>query len=106
MALGVPDLQYEIDDEIVRGDTVVHRVTLTGTHTGIFQHPAVGALTASGRSFAVDQIHLPRVRDGRIVEHWGTRNDLATLQQLAALPPPATANSITESAGWQRPPKT
>jgi predicted ester cyclase len=101
-----PDLHYEIDDEIVSADAVVHRVTLTGTHTGTFEHPAVGVIEPSGRSFAVDQVHISRVRDGRIVEHWGTRNDLAMLQQLGAVTGPERAGSITESAGWQRPPDT
>jgi predicted ester cyclase len=96
-----PDLRFEIDEEIVRGDAVVHRVTCTGTHTGTFEHPAVGVLEPSSRSFAVDHMHIHRVRDGRIVQHWGTRNDLALLQQLGAVVAPQTTGSITSSADWQ-----
>src|SRR4051812_13853481 len=40
-----PDLRFDIEDEVVRGDAVVHRVTCSGTHTGIFEHPAFGLLT-------------------------------------------------------------
>lgn len=96
-----PDLRFEIEDEIVTGDAVVHLVTCSGTHTGTFEHPAFGKLAPTGRSFAVDHMHIHRVRDGRIVQHWGTRNDLAMLQQLGALDNPQTTTSITASAGWQ-----
>ena len=83
-----PDLRFDIEDEIVRGDAVVHLVTCRGTHTGRFEHPAIGVLEPSGSSFAVDHMHIHRVRDGRIVQHWGTRNDLAMLQQLGAVAVP------------------
>ncbi len=32
-----PDLRYELQEEIVHGDKVVHRVLLRGTHLGEFQ---------------------------------------------------------------------
>lgn len=32
--------------------------TCTGTHTGTFEHPTVGVLEPTGRSFAVDYIHI------------------------------------------------
>jgi len=77
-----PDLRFEIEDEVVQADAVVHLITCTGTHEGTFEHPAVGVLPPTGRSFKVDHMHIHRVSDGRIVQHWGTRNDLAMLQQL------------------------
>lgn len=94
--------RFEIEEEIVRGDAVVHRVTCSGTHLGRFEHPAVGVLEPTGRAFAVDQIHISRVRDGRIVTHWGTRNDLAMLQQLGAVVAPQMTESTTSSPGRQR----
>lgn len=97
-----PDLRFEIEEEIVRGDAVVHRVTCSGTHLGRFEHPAVGVLEPTGRAFAVDQIHICRVRDGRIVTHWGTRNDLAMLQQLGAVVAPQMTETTTSSPGRQR----
>jgi predicted ester cyclase len=97
-----PDLRFQIEDEIVRGDAAVHLVTCSGTHTGTFEHPAIGVLAPSGRSFAVDQIHITRVRDGRIAQHWGTRNDLAMLQQLGAVATPQTTGTGAQSASWQR----
>lgn len=37
-----PDLRFTVEDEVVSGDAVVHRVTCSGTHTGVFEHPAIG----------------------------------------------------------------
>ncbi len=75
-----------IDDIIVEGDKAACRNTLTGTHTGDFRHPVIGALPATGRSFSVDQAHIFRFGSGRIIEHWAIRDGLALLRQLNALP--------------------
>jgi predicted ester cyclase len=91
-----PDLRYDIDEEIVHEDKVVHRVTLRGTHLGEFQ-PGIGpgrimgTMAPTGRSFAADQIHIHRVQSGRIVEHAASRNDLLLLHQLGLLPTPQPA---------------
>ena len=98
-----PDLRFEIEDEVVRGDAVVHLITCSGTHEGTLEHPAIGVLPATSRSFRVDHMHINRVRDGRIVQHWGTRNDLSMLQQLGVDMGQQSAGSFTSSAGWQRP---
>jgi SnoaL-like polyketide cyclase len=73
------------------------------THKGAFEHPAIGVLPATGRSFKVDHMHIHRVHDGRIVQHWGTRNDLAMLRQLGVVIAPGAQTTITLSAGWQPP---
>ena len=86
-----PDLRYEIQEEIVHGDKVVHRVMLRGTHLGEFPPgvgPAriMGAMPPTGRSFEADQIHITRVAGGKIVEHAASRNNLLMLSQLGLLP--------------------
>lgn len=101
-----PDLRFTVEDEVVSGDAVVHRVTCSGTHTGVFEHPAIGVLPPSGRQFSVDHMHIHRVQNGRIVQHWGTRNDLSMMQQLGAIESPPAPALITPSAGWQPTPKT
>ena len=82
-----PDLRFEIQEEIVHDDKVVHRVLLRGTHLGEFTPgvgPAriMGAIAPTGRSVEADQIHIHRVEGGKIVEHAATRNDLLMLNQL------------------------
>jgi steroid delta-isomerase-like uncharacterized protein len=98
-----PDLRFEIEDEVVREDAVVHLITCTGTHERTFEHPAIGVLPPTGRSFKVDHMHIHRVHDGRIVQHWGTRNDLAMLQQLGVVISPSANTTIASSVGWQAP---
>lgn len=70
------ELRFAIEDEIAEGDRVVQRVTMSGRHE------------ASGRRFAVRHVYLWRIEDGRIAEHWGSRDDLGLLRQVGALPPP------------------
>ena len=82
-----PDWHMTIDDEIVHDDVVVHRVTVTGTHSGELRHPLIGVVPPTGRRVeGWDQMHIWRIRDGRLAEHWGTRNDLKMLQQLGVVP--------------------
>ena len=82
-----PDLRYEIQEEIVDDDKVVHRVDAAGHAPG--RVPAgsrpgriMGAMPSTGRSFEADQKHITRVAGGKIVEHAASRNDLLLLNQL------------------------
>ena len=88
-----PDLNYTVEDTVVEDEKVVARVTVTGTHTGEFRHPAMGVFAPTGKSFSVDQTHVFRRAGGRIIEHWATRNDLALLQQLGVILSPESART-------------
>ena len=99
-----PDLRFEIQEEIVHDDKVVHRVLLRGTHLGEFTPgvgPAriMGAIAPTGRSVEADQIHIHRVAGGKVVEHAASRNDLLTLAQLGLLP---GIKPVSEAA-WRTP---
>ena len=72
-----PDLSYEVDDAFGDGDRVTIRCTVSGTHQGEFLGRA-----PTGRSFAVQQIHIFRMEDGRIAEHWACRDDAGMMKQL------------------------
>ena len=74
------DLRFDIEDEIAEGDKVVQRVTMSGRHTG----PLMGS-EPGGREFAVRHVYIWRIAEGRIVEHWGSRDDLGLLNQLGLL---------------------
>lgn len=75
------DLRFETHEEIAEGDKVVQRVTMSGRHSG----PLMGS-EPTGREFAVQHVYGWRITDGRIVEHWGSRDDLGLLTQLGLLP--------------------
>jgi predicted ester cyclase len=39
----------------------------------------------TGRSFAVEHVHVYRLEGGRIAEHWGVRDDLGMLRAIGHL---------------------
>ncbi len=79
------DLRWEVEDAIADRDKVVLRVRMSGRHTGPFMN-----FEPTGREFSARHIHIFRVTDGKISEHWANRDDLGMLAQLGLLPPPPT----------------
>jgi predicted ester cyclase len=75
------DRRYEIHQVIGEGDTVAVFCTFHGRHTGEFM-----GLAPTNRPFAFRQVHIVRFQDGKGIEHWAVRDDLALLRQLGALP--------------------
>ena len=78
------DFRLEIQDLTVAGDTAWARLVATGTHDGPFMGHA-----PTGRPIRVDVFDVVRVRDGRMVAHWGVPDRLAALMQLGIVQPPA-----------------
>jgi lactoylglutathione lyase len=66
---------------IGEGDLVVQHVTLHGTHRASTM-PLLADAPATGRSVAWTFIHIWRVADGMLVEHWACRDDMGLLEQL------------------------
>jgi predicted ester cyclase len=75
------ELSFTVEDEVAEGDKVVQRVTMSGRHTG----PLMGR-EPSERQFAVRHVYVWRIADGKLIEHWGSRDDLGLLQQVGLLP--------------------
>ncbi|MDX6360114.1 MAG: lactoylglutathione lyase [Nocardioidaceae bacterium] len=63
------------------GDLVVQHLTLHGTHRASTM-PLLADAPVSGRPVTWTFIHIWRVADGMIVEHWACRDDLGLLEQL------------------------
>jgi len=63
------------------GDVVAQHLTLHGTHRGSTM-PLLAGTAASGRPAAWTFIHIWRIADGMIVEHWACRDDMGLLEQL------------------------
>ncbi len=87
-----PDVKMETINLVAEGEWVVGRYTFSGTHTGVGQHPFVhGGLLAgvppTNKSFEVQHIHMFRLRDGQIVEHWANRDDVDKMRQLGLMIP-------------------
>ena len=82
-----PDLRMEPLDVLASGDKVVARIRGTGTHQGEFM-----GMPATGKSVDVQLIDIIRFGDdGLAREHWGVFDALGMMQQLGAIPAPATA---------------
>jgi predicted ester cyclase len=77
------------EDLIAEGDKVVMRCTLTATHQGLF--PGFLDMPPTGKSICQRQIHILRVRDGKVAEHRVVRDDLTIMQQLGLIPQPEMA---------------
>ena len=79
-----PDQWWQIEDLIVEGDKIVARTTMTGTHQGDFF-----GIPPTGRSVTLTGVHIMRVADGRVIEHWGSNDDLGMMRQLGVIPEPS-----------------
>jgi steroid delta-isomerase-like uncharacterized protein len=62
-----PDMAFSVDLLIESDDLVVSNWTVKGTHTGT---PFYG-VAASGKPIEINGTAILRLRDGKIVEHWG-----------------------------------
>lgn len=86
--------QHIFDQVIVEGDKVVTCGTFTATHLGDFQ-----GLPPTGKQIKLSIMHIDRVEDGKIAEHWGQGDALGLMQQLGIvfLPGPAIFPHIFRS---------
>ncbi|MEK7784030.1 MAG: ester cyclase [Chloroflexota bacterium] len=78
-----PDSHYHVDVVIAEGDRVVQRVTCHGTMKGEFL-----GMPATGKSATWTEMHIVRIANGKIVEHWANTDQLGMLQQLGLAPAP------------------
>ncbi|HEV8546170.1 MAG TPA: ester cyclase [Candidatus Limnocylindrales bacterium] len=78
-----PDLHYTIDDSIESGDRIVHRLTANGTMTGDFM-----GMPATGKRATWTEIHIGRIANGRLAEHWAVVDQLGMLVQLGIVQAP------------------
>ena len=78
---GLDDAAFTIEDTIAEDDRVAVRVTASARQVGEFM-----GIPPRGRSYTIGEIHIFRVRDGKIAEHWHQADFLGMMRQLGALP--------------------
>jgi predicted ester cyclase len=79
-----PDLYGSLEDQVVDGDTLVQRITMTGTHAGRW----IG-VAATGRRVTVGVVEIARVGpDGKVAEAWSFTDGLEMLRQFGVGEPP------------------
>ena len=74
---GVSEPRFDIEDVIAEGDRVAVRLTTSAIHSGTFM-----GMPASGRRYAISEIHIFRIRDGQVAEHWHEFDRAALMRQL------------------------
>ncbi len=77
-----------IEFMVAEGDLVVVFMTISRTvhrDTTIFGY----AVEGRGQSYTVHHVHIYRVADGKISEHWALRDDISMLRQLGLMQSPS-----------------
>jgi predicted ester cyclase len=77
-----PDVVVTEEDLIASGDKVVERSSAIATHKG-----AMMGTPPTTKRIKWSEIHIYRLQDGKIAEHWAEVNMMELLQQIGALPP-------------------
>ena len=75
------NFRYDIKHEIAEGNMVMVRGTYTGTHTGEFF-----GIAPTGVHITTTGMHLWRIANNEIVEHWCNNDDLGVMRQLGVIP--------------------
>jgi predicted ester cyclase len=73
------DMTNTLEDLIATDDRVVARVRFHATPKA-----ALNGMEPNGRPIDVEHIHIWRIADGKLAEHWMVRDDVTAMQQIAA----------------------
>ena len=81
VSAGLSDTKMTIEDVIAEGDRVAVRLTSSATQSGEFM-----GMPPSGKRYEIGEIHIFRLRDGRVCEHWHQADFMGMMRQLGASP--------------------
>jgi predicted ester cyclase len=76
----------EIHRVVAQDELVVVHLTMHGRHVASTM-PLLAGRPATGEEIAWEFIHIWRVAEGSIVEHWACRDDVGLLAQVGGWPP-------------------
>ncbi len=103
LRLAFSEIAFVELERVTEGDTVVSRVRMTARQTGplvLFDGDRPSTVfPPTGRRFAVEQVHIHRLRDGEVISHLARRDDLGMMQQLGHTPP--TPKVIAHRLWWR-----
>lgn len=72
-----PDLNIDVEHLTASDDDVAFAYTITGTHQGpLMGHPP------TGRSFKIRGMQIGRFENAKLIERWGSSDQLGMLAQL------------------------
>lgn len=76
-----PDFHMCVDDVVAEGNAIAVRLTMTGTHRGMFM-----GIEPTGKRMSVQQMRIMRFRDGQMIDSWSVIDWLAWRKQLSGAP--------------------
>ena len=76
-----PDLSVTLNTMVADDDSIAFAYTLTGTQDG-----PLDGLAPTGRKVKIRGLQISKFKDGKMVERWGSSDELGMLQQLGAAP--------------------
>ena len=76
-----PDVVVTEEDLIASEDRVIERSSAVATHQGSMMGEA-----PTGKRIAWSEIHIYRLKDGKVCEHWAEIAMMELLQQIGVLP--------------------
>lgn len=71
------DVGFTVDDLIAEDDRVAARLTASATVIDQFM-----GMPAAGKRYTIGEIHIFRIRDGQMVEHWHQYDTAGMMKQL------------------------
>lgn len=74
------DVKQEPLDVIANDDRVVARTRMTALHVGDYQ-----GIAPTNRTIEMSQVHIWRIEDGRVIEHWPQLDQAGAMRQMGAL---------------------
>jgi predicted ester cyclase len=75
------DTVFRVHDTVAEGDRVAVRLTSAATQSGEFM-----GMPATNKRYEIEEIHLFRIADGRVAEHWHQGDMLGMMKQLGLMP--------------------
>jgi steroid delta-isomerase-like uncharacterized protein len=72
-----PDLSVALETLVADDDSIAFAYTITGTQKG----PLMG-IAPTGKKIKIRGMQISKFKDGKMVERWGSSDELGMLQQL------------------------
>ena len=87
---GLSEVSMTVEDTVAEADRVAVRLTSRARQTG-----ELLGMPATGRSYEIEEMHLFRIANGKIAEHWHVADIAGMLRQLGATPPGSGGSAET-----------
>lgn len=90
-----PDLNIKPEHVLANEDEIALAYTISGTQKGDFL-----GVAPTGKQISARGMQIARFEHGKIVERWGSSDELGILKQLGAAPPHVTLQPPSETGQW------